>query len=43
MPEMPPEINASEPHPARICDYFLAMLPKHTLIARTKHKQMMYG
>jgi S-adenosyl methyltransferase len=23
MPEMPPEINASEPHPARIYDYFL--------------------
>jgi hypothetical protein len=23
MPEMPPEINASEPHPARVYDYFI--------------------
>ena len=23
MPEMPPEINTSEPHPARIYDYFI--------------------
>jgi hypothetical protein len=23
MPDMPPEINTSEPHPARIYDYFI--------------------
>ena len=23
MPELPPEVNTSEPHPARIYDYFI--------------------